>query len=66
MAMEPPTMHGAPLVASVYQTQVAPVVLAVQLIAVVNHAHEHINIPEYTEHFRVYRDLGNQSATNAG
>ena len=27
---------------------------------------EHINIPEYMEYFRVYTDLGNQVATNAG
>ena len=34
--------------------------------AVVNHARAHVNIPEYTEHFRMYTDLGNQGATNAG
>ena len=33
---------------------------------VVDHAHEHVNIPAYTEHFRAYMDLGNQGATNAG
>ena len=47
-------------------TSKAAVVLAVQSSAVVNHAHEHINIPEYMEQFRVYTDLGNQGATNAG
>ena len=46
--------------------QQAPVVLAVQSSAVVNHAREHVNILEYTEHFRVYMDLRNQGATNAG
>ena len=49
-----------------WQTQVAPVVLAVQQNAVGNHAHEHVNILEYTEHFRAYMDLRNQGATNAG
>ena len=33
---------------------------------VVNHAREHVSIPEYTEYFRTYTDLGNQSAKNAG
>ena len=34
--------------------------------SVVNHAHEHVSIiPEYTEHFMVYTNLGNQGATNA-
>ena len=33
-----------------------------QLSAVVNHAREHVNIPEYMEHFRAYIDLGNQVA----
>ena len=28
---------------------------------VVNHAREHVNMPEYTEHFRAYTDLGNQA-----
>ena len=46
------------------QTRVAPVVLAVQSSAVVNHTREHVDIPEYTEHFRVYTDFGNQGATN--
>ena len=32
--------------------------------SVVNHAREHVNITDYTEHFRVYTDLGNQGATN--
>ena len=40
--------------------------LAVQLSAVANHAHEHFNILEYMEHFRVYTDLRNQGATNMG
>ena len=40
------------------------VVLAVR--AVVTHAHEHVNTPKYTEHFRAYTDHGNQSATDAG
>ena len=31
----------------------------------VNHAREHVNIPEYTEYFRAYMDHGNQGATNA-
>ena len=31
--------------------QVAPVILVVHSSAVVNHAHGHVNIPEYTEHF---------------
>ena len=35
-------------------------------IQVVTHACEHVNIPEYVEHFKVYMDLGNQGATNAG
>ena len=48
---------------TVTETRVAPVVLAV---SVVNHAREHVNIPDYTEHFGAYADLGNQSATNAG
>ena len=48
------------------QTRVAPVLLAVQLSAVVNHAREYVNIPEYTEHFGAFTDLGNQGATNAG
>ena len=43
-----------------------PELIAVQSSAVVNHAREHVNIPEYTEHFRTYTDLGNQGATNAG
>ena len=43
---------------------VAPIVLAVH--AVVNHGCEHVNIPEYMEHFKMYTDLGNQGATNAG
>ena len=45
----------------------------VQSSAVVNHAHEHVNIQEYmehlrayTEHFRAYTDLRNQGATNTG
>ena len=45
--------------------QVAPVVLAVQSSAVVNHAHEHVNIQEYMEHFRGCTDLGNQGVINA-
>ena len=40
-------------------------VLAVLSSAGVNHTREHINILEYMEYFRVYTDLGNQSATNA-
>ena len=36
------------------------------LSAVVNHAHEHVNIPKYTEYFRVYTDLGNEGTTNMG
>ena len=40
-------------------TSNGPGILAVQLSAVVNHTHEHINILEYIEHFRVYTDLGN-------
>ena len=42
--------------------------LAVQFsgVHVVNHAREHVNIPEYTEYFRMYTDLGNQGVTNAG
>ena len=46
--------------------RVALIVLAVQSSAVVNHAREHVNILEYTEYFRAYTDLGNQSATNTG
>ena len=34
--------------------------------SVVNHAHEHVNIPEYTEYFKAYTNLENQGATNAG
>ena len=34
--------------------------------SVVNHAHEHINILEYTENFCVYTDLENKGSTNAG
>ena len=33
--------------------------------AVVNHAHEHVNIPKYTEYFRAYTDLGNQCVWQA-
>ena len=29
-------------------------------------AREHVNIPEYTEHFRAYTDLGNKGATKCG
>ena len=47
-------------------TSKAAVVLAVQSSAVVNQAHEHVNILEYMEHFRVYTDLRNQGVTNAG
>ena len=43
-----------------------PVILAVQSSAAVNHAHEHVNILEYTEYFRAYMDLGYQGATNTG
>ena len=46
--------------------QVVPVILDVQSMEVVNHAREQVNILEYTEHFRVYTDLGKQGATNAG
>ena len=46
--------------------QVALVNLDVQSMEVVNHAGEQVNILEYTEHFRVYTDLGKQGATNAG
>ena len=35
------------------------------LLFIVNHAREHVNIPKYMEHFRVYMDLGNQGVTNA-
>ena len=35
-------------------------------LAVVNHAHEHVDILEYTEHFRAYTDLRNQGATSVG
>ena len=49
------------------QTRVALVALARSLLfTVVNHTREHVNILEYTEHFRTYTDLGNQGATNAG
>ena len=34
--------------------------------AVVNHACEHVNIPEYMKHFRTYTDFGNQGVTNTG
>ena len=34
--------------------------------SVVNHAREHVNIPEYTENFKAYTDLRNQGATNTG
>ena len=47
-------------------TSEAAVVFAVQPSTVVNQAHEHINIPEYMGHFRVYMDLRNQGVTNAG
>ena len=45
--------------------RVAPVVLVVQSSAVVNHAREHVKIPEYTDHIRAYMDLGNQGVTNS-
>ena len=32
--------------------------------SVVNHARDHVNIWEYTEHFRMYTDLGSQGVTN--
>ena len=41
-------------------------VLAVRMYCLENHAHEHINILEYTDHFRVYTNLRNQGVTNAG
>ena len=40
--------------------------MAFQSSAVVNHAREHVNIPEYVEYFRAYTNLGNQGATNTG
>ena len=46
--------------------QVVPVVLAVQSSVVENDARKHVNIPEYTEHFRVCTVLGNKGETNAG
>ena len=46
--------------------QVASVIHAVQSSAGVDHACEHVNIPEYTEHFRAYTDLRNQGVTNVG
>ena len=49
-------------------TSIATVVLAahVQSSAIVDHAHEHVNISEYTDHFMAYMDLGNQGMTNTG
>ena len=51
---------------SVLQSFAAAQLLFSRVHAVVDHVHEHVNIPEYTEHFRTYTDLGNQGATNAG
>ena len=37
-----------------------------RVVLAVNHAHRHVSIPEYTEHFRAYTDLRNKGATNVG
>ena len=51
---------------SVLQSSAAAQLLFSRVHAVVDHTREHVNIPEYTEHFRTYTDLRNQGAANAG
>ena len=41
-------------------TELQSSLLFSQVYAVVSHAHEHVNVPECMEHYRVYTDLENQ------